>query len=972
MNLRQSAVALSPDEVEALCRQLQRSVQGEVRFDSGSRALYATDGSLYRQVPVGVVVPRTEDDVRQCVTICHQRGVPVLPRGAGTSLAGQCCNTAVVLDFSKYLNRILSIDPRRRLARVQPGCILDTLRERAQQWQLTFGPDPSTHTHNCLGGMLGNNSCGVHSIMAGRTADNVRSMRVLTGDGIEMEVGPTSEEELGRRIAEGGRRGEIYAGLQRIQQRYTDLIRRRYPNIPRRVSGYNLDQLLPDNEFNVARALVGSEGTCVTILEAELELVPSPPCRSVLVIGYEDVYRAADHIPEVLAAGPVGLEGIDQLLLDEMKLKDMHPEARSMLPRGGSWVFAEFGGDSQQQASEQARALVKKIVPVAKVRAGEVLRPGADNAVTAVLLVEDDEAQAAIWQARKSGLAATSRSSRLGDTWPGWEDAAVPPQALGNYLREFRQLLHRHGYEAALYGHFGDGCIHCRIDFDMASEAGVAQWRRFMHEAADLVVRHGGSLSGEHGDGQARAELLPKMYGETLIEAFREFKALFDPAGLMNPGKVVAPYAMDRNLRPDPALPLAVPNTHFAFSDDRHSYARAVDRCVGVGECRRPSGGVMCPSYRATMDEQHSTRGRARLLFEMLKGDAIGQRWRDDATREALDLCLACKGCKRDCPVGVDMATLKAEFMAHHYRRRLRPRAAYAMGLIWWWSRIATRLPAMANFLLQGPGYARQRFDRWFADHHPADPEAPRVLLWPDTFNNYFFPDTLKAAVRVLEAAGYRVEIPPRALCCGRPLYAEGMLAQARRQLGAIVDTLDTPSLRGLPVVGLEPSCVASFRDELPQLLPGDDRAQWLADHCYLLPEFLHRLDYHPRRLEGRALVHIHCHQHASLTADADRQLLARLGLEAEILDAGCCGMAGSFGFDAEKYPLSQRIGEQQLLPAVRRAAADTLIISNGFSCKLQIEQGTGRRCLHLAEVLAMALNSGRPAPTVLASTGSD
>ena len=960
---------------DQVARELRKAVQGEVHFDDGTRALYATDGSLYRHVPIGVVFPRRSEDVRRAVAICHRHQVPVLSRGAGTSLAGQTCNVAVILDFSRHLDQLISLDPQTRLARVQPGCVLDYLRSRAEEHHLTFGPDPSTHTHNTLGGMLGNNSCGVHSVMAGRTADNVRSLRVLTYDGAEFRVGPTSEQELDDIIAEGGRRGEIYAGLKRLRDRYAALVREGYPDIPRRVSGYNLDELLEDKGFNVARALVGSEGTCVVILEAELELVPSPQSRCVVMLGYPDVYTSCDHITDILSFGPVGLEGMDHLLIREMRNKHMHPQARSMLPDGNSWLLVEFGGDTEQEATDKAHALMRHL-------------GAADSAPTMALFVGEAE-QKEIWNTRDASLGATSRSPALGDTFPGWEDAAVAPENVGAYLRDFRQLMHRFGYEASLYGHFGNGCIHCRINFSLANEAEKAKWRAFMEEAAELVVHYGGSLSGEHGDGQVRAELLPRMYGPELMDAMREFKTLWDPQGKMNPGKLVDPYSMTASLRFGPGMAAPRTDTYFAYTDDDNSFFRATNRCVGIGNCRRKSGGVMCPSFRATDEEQHSTRGRSRLLFEMMQGRELAEQWRSQPVREALDLCLACKGCKEDCPVGVDMATLKAEFMAHHYKGRLRPRAAYAMGLIWTWSRIAVHVPRLANFMLHAPligplakwvgGIAQQRemphfapvdFRSWFAAREVRNAGLPSVLLWPDTFNNYFYPRTLQAAVRVLEAAGYQVVLPPRRLCCGRPLYAEGMLDRARRQLADILDSLNRLIDQGVPLVGLEPSCVATFRDELPQLFPGDERARYLQTSTWLLGEFLERSGYQPPRLDRSVMVHTHCHQYASTDRDADAALLRRMQADFQMLDAGCCGMAGSFGYDAEKYEVSMRIAGQQVVPAVRGKGEHTLVMTNGFSCREQVAHTTGEHTYHLAEIIDMALQTGAPTLEVLASTG--
>lgn len=973
---RESPTTFDHVLAERVARELKRAVQGEVRFDDGTRALYATDGSLYRHVPIGVVFPKTLDDVRRTVAICHRHQVPLLSRGAGTSLAGQTCNVAVILDFSRHLDQLLCLDPQTRLARVQPGCVLDYLRSRAEEHHLTFGPDPSTHSHNTLGGMLGNNSCGVHSVMAGRTVDNVRSLRVLTYDGAEFEVGPTTEQQLETIIAEGGRRAEIYAGLRRLRDRYAARVRERYPDIPRRVSGYNLDELLEDKGFNVARALVGSEGTCVIILEAELELVPSPPARCVVMLGYPDVYSSCDHVTDILSFGPVGLEGMDHLLIREMRNKHMHPRARAMLPEGDSWLLVEFGGDTGQEAADKAHALMAHL--------GEFARP------PSMELFDSEGAQKEIWGTRDASLGATSRSPALGDTFPGWEDAAVSPENVGAYLRDFRQLLHRFGYEAALYGHFGDGCIHCRINFNLATEAQKAKWRAFMEESAELVVRYGGSLSGEHGDGQVRAELLPRMYGPELMEAMRAFKTLWDPQGKMNPGKLVDPYSMTASLRFGPGMAAPKTDTHFAFSDDGNSFFRATNRCVGIGNCRRKQGGVMCPSFRATDDEQHSTRGRSRLLFEMMQGRELADQWRSDAVREALDLCLACKGCKEDCPVGVDMATLKAEFMAHHYRDRLRPRAAYAMGLIWNWSRMAVHVPRLANFMLHAPlfgnlakwigGIARQRemphyatqdFRHWFAARENRNAGLPCVLLWPDTFNNYFYPGTLQAAVRVLEAAGYQVLVPQRPLCCGRPLYAEGMIDRARRQLADILDALNEVIDLDVPVVGLEPSCVASFRDELPQLFPGDERARYLQTSTWLLGEFLERSGYQPPRLEHKVMVHTHCHQYASTDREADAALLRRMQADFRMLDAGCCGMAGSFGYDAQKYDVSMRIAEQQLVAAVHGKGDGTLVMTNGFSCREQVAHTTGVRTYHLAEIIELALETGESTLEVLVSTGS-
>lgn len=970
--------AASPEYAAALAGELRATVEGEVRFDAGSRGLYATDGSNYRQVPIGVVIPKSIDDVTTTVAACRRHGAPVLARGGGTSLCGQCCNVAVVIDFSKYLHRVVSLDGQARRAVVQPGTVLDDLRDAAERHHLTFAPDPSTHTHNTLGGMIGNNSCGTHSLMAGKTDDNVESLEVLTYDGLRMHVGPTGEDELAQIIADGGRRGEIYAQLTALRDRYAEEIRRRFPSIPRRVSGYNLEQLLPENGFNVARALVGSEGTCVTVLEATCRLVPSPPSRALLVLGYPDVYRAADHVPDVLESGPIGLEGIDQRLVDDMKAIGLHPAKLALLPPGRGWLLVEFGGESRRESEGRARELMESL-------RGSEAQPS-------MKLFNDPEQEAMLWKVRASGLGATAHIPAQPVTWEGWEDSAVPPDKLGGYLRDLRKLLDQYGYTGDFYGHFGQGCVHTRIDFDLETRHGIERFHAFLEEASDLVVGYGGSISGEHGDGQSKAELLGKMFGAELMQGFREFKSIWDPQGRMNPGKIVDAFTATENLRIGTRYAPSVPETRFRYPDDSGNFARASLRCVGVGNCRRHDSGTMCPSYMVTREEKHSTRGRARLLFEVLKGEVVTDGWRSGELREALDLCLACKGCKGDCPVRVDMATYKAEFMARYYHRRLRPRAAYAMALIWWWARAASHLPRAANFLFRTapsstvlkklggiapqrrmPPFAEPTLRTWFEAR-----EAPRehgrskgkVILWPDTFSNYFLPDAGKAAVEVLEAAGYRVAMPSRPLCCGRPLYDWGMLDQAVRQWRDILAELRDDIRAGVAVVGLEPSCVAAFRDELRNLFYGDEDAKRLSSQTSTLAEFLVSVDYQPPELERKALVHGHCQHKAIMGMNADREIWRRLRLDHELLDSGCCGLAGSFGFEREKYAVSMDIGERVLLPAVRDAPEDTLILADGFSCREQVMHATGRQPLHIAQVLRMALAEDAQRPAAAASAG--
>ncbi|HEY7098115.1 MAG TPA: FAD-linked oxidase C-terminal domain-containing protein [Terriglobales bacterium] len=965
-NLVQIARAARSTTVDAaaLADRLRRNLRGEVRFDKGSRALYATDGSNYRQIPIGVVLPRDTDDVITAVSLCREFNAPLLCRGAGTSLAGQCCNIAVILDTSKYMTRILEIDPKTRRARVQPGVVLDHLRDAAERYHLTFGPDPATHNRCTLGGMIGNNSCGVHSVMAGKTDENIEKLDVLTYDGVRLNVGATSEEELGRIIRTGGRSGEIYAGLKNIRDRYAELIRQRYPRIPRRVSGYNLDYLLPENGFNVARALVGSEGTCVTVLEATCKLVESPPERLLMVVAYPDIYQCADRVPEIMAHQPIGLEGIDDYLVDYTRRKGINSEGLVLLPPGGGWLLVEFGATTAAEAESQAKGLMRALAQSAQ--------------PPEMRLFTDKELAKRVWEVRESSLGAISHVPGEPLSWEGWEDSAVAPEKLGQYLRDLRKLMSEYNYRGTLYGHFGHGCVHSRTSFDLETSAGIRQFRRFVEEAADLVVRYGGSLSGEHGDGQARAELLPKMYGPELMQAFREFKAVWDPDWRMNPGKVIEAYALDENLRLGANYRPWEPETHFQFPDDNGSLAHATLRCVGVGKCRRDDGGVMCPSFRVTRDEEHSTRGRAHLLWEMTKGDVIQDGWRDKHIKQSLDLCLSCKGCKSECPVAVDVATYKAEFLSHYYHGRVRPPGAYLFGNIDLWAQVASNVPGLANLVTQTPvlrditkvaagiprereipAFAPQTLRGWFERRGQRNENALPVLLWPDTFNNYFLPDTAKAAVEVLEAAGYEVVLPRVPLCCGRPLYDFGMLDRAKRLLLQILDALTEEIEAGVPLVVLEPSCAAVFRDELLNLFPDDRRARQLAEQTFLLGEFLEKKASHfvLPRLPRRALLHGHCHQKSLMKMTDEESVLTRMGVEFHTPAPGCCGMAGSFGFEGDKYDVSIAIGELELMPAVREAAPETLIIADGFSCREQIAQGSHRNALHLAEVIQLALH---------------
>lgn len=977
-------------DARALAEDLTRRLRGEVRFGAGDRALYATDASNYRDVPIGLVVPRDVEDLVEAVAVCREHAAPILSRGGGTSLAGQCCNAAVVLDSSKHLHRILDVDPEGRRGRVEPGVICDELRDAAAPFGLTWGPDPSTHDRCTFGGMVGNDSCGVHSVYAGRTVHNIEELEILTYDGVRLRVGATSESELEEIISQGGRRGDIYAGLKAIRDRYAEAIRAGFPQIPRRVSGYGLDQLLPENGFNVARALVGTEGTCVTVLEATCRLVDNPPGRSLVVLGYPEIYSASDHVSTLLEHGVIGLEGLDHVIMANIRERSLLAVKDRLMPPGRGWLLAEVAGESGEEANERARELVA------------ALKRG--KSAPSSILYDDPKQAKVVWGIREAGLAAAAGGVGGKAGWPGWEDSAVAPERLGAYIKDLSRLMERYGFEGAFYGHFGDGCLHCRMTFDLTSREGIARYRAFVEEAAELVVSYGGSLSGEHGDGLSRAELLGKMYGPEILEAFRAFKAVWDPDNKLNPGRLPDPVPLDSHLRLGQDYGPPVVTTTFRFPDDNRSFAQSTLRCVGVGKCRRKGGGTMCPSYMATLEEKHSTRGRARLLFEMLQGDPLEEGWRSEAVKEALDLCLACKGCLGDCPVNVDMATYKAEFLSHYFEGRLRPRPAYTMGLIHWWSRLACRMPGIANRVAQGrrtgalvkrvagvpgerqmPVFAEETFKESFFGWADLAPDGPRaragraagngraskgearpasarpsqVVLWPDTFTNYLYPAAGRAAVPVLEHAGYQVIVPRESLCCGRPLYDWGMLGLAKRLLTKVLRVLGPYIDAGLPVVGLEPSCAAVFRNELVNLFPEVERARRLAAQTYTVAEFLELAGYSPPRLTRKVLLHGHCHHKAIMTTAAEDRLMTAMGAEHTILDAGCCGMAGSFGFEAHHYDVSVACGERVLLPAVRAAEPDTLIVADGFSCREQIAQLTDRRAVHLAEVIHLALLEG-------------
>lgn len=990
-------------EKRDLAKALAAAVRGEVSFAAADRALVTMDASNYRRVPRAVVAPRDAEDVAAALRVCREHGVPVVPRGAGTSIAGQATGVGVVLDFTRHMRRIVSLDPAARTAVVQPGVILDDLRAAAGAHGLTFGPDPSTHSRCTLGGMIGNNSCGSHSVAWGTTADSVRELELLTYGGEPVRAGRGTDPT--------GLPPALRDGVKRLVDGELALLRTGYPDLPRRISGYALDALLPENGTDLARALTGSEGTLGVLTEATVRLVETPAARVLAVLAYPDESAAAEAAHTLLPrSAPRGLEqsGGETQWSRPMTVEGMAADLvgdAAGLPKGGAWLFVEMGGASPGEAAARARALC---------------RAAAADGSTDHTVVTDPAGQRALWRIREDASGTATRLTDGSEAWPGWEDCAVPPAQLGPYLRDFRALLSQHGLRGTPYGHFGDGCIHIRIDFDLLTAPGIRRFRDFSYDLGELVVAHGGSLSGEHGDGQARAELLPKMYGPELVHVFEQFKSLWDPAAGLNPGMLIRPARLDENLR-FAVLPRRPVPVEFGYPHDNGDFSAAVRRCVGVAKCRNAttapgSTDVMCPSFRATGEEQHSTRGRARLLHEMLAGEVITDGWQSPEVRDALDLCLSCKGCRSDCPVGVDMATYKAEFLHHHYEGRLRPAAHYSMGRLPQWLHAAAPLAPALNALARTPlaavakrlgGIAPERpipelatetFTRWWWRRHrttatggasgrsttaTGGTSARTVILWPDTFTNHLSPEVGRAAVRVLEAAGLRPLLPPTAplrqpggalpqpslprlhrppLCCGLTYVSTGQLDQARRVMRRTVDVLSPLLQDGHPLVVLEPSCAAALRTDLPELLPDDPRAAQLANSVRTFAQALEELapDWQPPRIDRPIAGQTHCHQHAVLGDAPDRRLRERAGLTGS-LTGGCCGLAGNFGFERGHYDVSVACAEDQLLPAVRESTDDTEILADGFSCRTQLDQLSDRRGRHLAEVLAEGLGAEAP-----------
>ncbi|MDX3230185.1 FAD-binding and (Fe-S)-binding domain-containing protein [Streptomyces sp. ME19-01-6] len=932
-----------------------------VETGPGATGLYAYDASNYRVPPLAVVFPRTADDVVAVVRACREAGAAIIARGGGTSMAGNAIGPGVVLDFSRYMNRILDIDTQAGCARVEAGVVLDALRTATAPHGLTFGPDPSSHSRCTLGGMIGNDACGNRSVRHGRTSGHIEALEIVTADGVRAVADRTGLRAADPDDADAVRRvARLEADVRRLIDANLAPIRTELGRIPRQVSGYQLHRLLPEHGFDMARALVGTEGSCAVVTGATVRLVATAKATALLTLGYDDVVDAAEDVPEILRWDPTAVEGMDEAIVATMRAR-RGPDSVTGLPEGRAWLYVELDGDDEATVNARAAELL------------DVL--GARGRMTGGRVVESAAERRSLWRVREDGAGLAARLVDGGESWPGWEDAAVAPENLAAYLRDFRKLLAGHGLTGVLYGHFGAGCVHVRIDFDLATDAGRAATRRFLAEAAALVVGHGGTLSGEHGDGRARGELLEVMYSHRMIRAFAGFKEVFDPEGLLNPGVIVAPARLDADLAlhtPD-VLPV---DTLFSFPHDEDGFAGAVRRCVGIGRCRSDAGGVMCPSYRATGEENDSTRGRARLLQEMVRGGTVQDGWRSTEVKDALDLCLSCKACSSDCPVGVDMATYKAEFLHQHYKRRLRPRSHYSLGWLPLTSALAGYAARPLNALLRGPvgkllarigGVTTKRGIPAFASRRArrkvlrgmaktGEPSKVKALLFVDSFTRAFRPEVAGAASRVLADAG----IPCGAeadLCCGLTWVSTGQLSVARRVMARTVARLDEGG--DLPIVVAEPSCAAALKRDVPELLD-TPAAHRVAARVHTLTGALTDLaapGWTPPELPESVVLQTHCHEYATFAGRRPRDLLGRLGVREVDEAEGCCGLAGNFGFEEQHYDTSMAVADLALKPRLDGIGEDTrtIVVADGFSCATQIDHlagDRGVRAVHLAELL--------------------
>ncbi|MQY15419.1 hypothetical protein SRB5_56010 [Streptomyces sp. RB5] len=917
-----------------------------------ARSLYSSDASLYRVAPMAVAVPREVGELPAILAVCREYGVPLTMRGAGTSIAGNAVGPGVVVDVSRHLNRVLEIDPDAGTALVEPGVVQSELHAVAGRDGLRFGPDPSTRNRATLGGMIGNNACGSRALGYGRTSDNVLGLDVVTGSGERLRLGAMPSPTTGDPLLDS---------LRALAGDHLALLRTEFGRFTRQVSGYSLEHLLPEHQFDVPRALVGSEGTLALTLGARLRMVREAPAQLLVVLGYDSMAHAADAVPALLPHHPVACEGLDARITDVVRNR-RGPHAVPPLPRGSGWLLVELAGDDPGELAAVARRVV------------------ADSGALDSMVVADAARAAALWRIREDGSGLAARTEAGEPAHAGWEDAAVPPERLGTYLREFEALMGEHRLTGVPYGHFGDGCVHIRIDFPLDRPGGTTVFRDFLYDAAALAARHGGSVSGEHGDGRARSELLSHMYSPEALALCGRVKGLFDPDDVLNPGVIVRPAPVTADLRVPRSLSRAELPLAFAYGENRGDLSRAVHRCTGVGKCRADSGGVMCPSYQATREEKDSTRGRARVLQDAVSGHLGSDPWRSSALHDVLDLCLSCKGCASDCPTGVDMAAYKAEALHQRYRRRLRPRSHYALGWLPRWTRLVGRssfLTRLANRALSSlrpfvawsagidarrglPSFAPVPFRRWFASRRVVGAgDRGEVVLFVDSFTDGFSPEVGRATVAVLEDAGYRVAVTSEPVCCGITWISTGQLDGARAQLRRTVAALLPHVRRGALVVGMEPSCTGVLRADAAELLSGSeaDAAREVASATRTLAEVLTATEgwVAPDLGDVSGFAQPHCHHHAVMGWEADASLLRDAGADVRRI-GGCCGLAGNFGVEKGHHDVSVAVAGQQLLPAVGETSADGVVLADGFSCRTQLRDLTDRRGEHLAELLARHL----------------
>ncbi|SDS60925.1 FAD-binding and (Fe-S)-binding domain-containing protein [Actinoplanes derwentensis] len=916
---------------------LRRAGITDILTDAAHRSAYSSDASLYRVVPQAIVRPRHDDDVLAALAVSRELGVPITARGAGTSVAGNAIGSGLILDFSRHMNKVLDVDGEARTARVQAGTVQSVLQAAAKPYGLRFGPDPSTHTRCTIGGMIGNNSCGARTLGYGRTSDNTVGLRAYTIEGEELLTNPLKGAEA------------VVSSLRNVIGEHLAIGRTEFATFGRQVSGYAVEHLLPENGFNLTEFLVGSEGTLAVLTEATVRLVADPVHRTMIVLGYPDFGTAGDIIPKILEFKPTACEGLDHRICDVVRSR-RGPDAVPPLPAGTAWLMIEIAGDDPDEVRSRVDGLVAAAEAV-------------DHRI-----VEDVAEAAPLWKIREDGAGLAGRAPSGRPAHAGWEDAAVPPARIGAYLRDFDALATRHGLSNMPYGHLGDGCVHVRLDFPLDKPDGPALFRAFLEDAADLVVSYGGSLSGEHGDGRARSELLSRMYSPDAMNLFRQIKGVFDPRNLLNPGNIVDPDPVDANIRVSQARKVTVPLA-LAYHSDGGDFNQAVHRCTGVGKCRVDTsvlGGVMCPSFLATKDEKDSTRGRARVLQEMLDGE-LAPDWRSPAVHDALDLCLSCKGCASDCPTGIDMAAYKSEVIHQSYKGRVRPRSHYSLGWLPRWSRLASKMPALANLATGLPGirglalwvagvdkrrniptFAPSTFRSTFKPISVGKP----VVLFVDSFTDHFSPEIARAAVDVLVDAGYAPQIASRKACCGLTWISTGQLDAARRILGATVAELHESVKQGIPIVGLEPSCTGVLRQDAVELVDNEAAAAVAAATMTVAELLAATPDYTPPSLAGvRVIAQPHCHHHAVMGWDADAKLLKKAGATVKRL-GGCCGLAGNFGVERGHYEVSVAVAEQQLLPALEKAEEGDIFLADGFSCRTQADDLAGVSGVHLVQLL--------------------